>query len=109
VSKVWFVAKPDYTVFIADKDNMKFIVDARGNTLYNFNKDNPGVSNCKGNCLKTWPVYYGENIVAPSLMNTSDFGEITNNGSKQTTFKQMPLYYYINDTKRGDTNGQGRT
>ena len=41
-------------------------------------------------------------------MNTSDFGVITNSeGSKQTTYKQMPLYYYINDTKRGDINGQG--
>jgi predicted lipoprotein with Yx(FWY)xxD motif len=108
VNKVWFVAKPDYTVFIADKDNMKFIVDPRGNTLYNFTKDMPGASNCKGDCLKIWPVFYGEKIVAPSMINTSDFGVITNSeGSKQTTYKQMPLYYYINDTKRGDTNGQG--
>ncbi|MFZ3383719.1 MAG: hypothetical protein WA144_07330 [Candidatus Methanoperedens sp.] len=108
VNKVWFIARPDYTVFIADKDNMKFIVDAKGNTLYYFNKDMPGVSNCTGNCLKVWPVFYNENIVAPSLMNTSDFGTITNSeGAKQTTYKQMPLYYYINDTKHGDTNGQG--
>ena len=108
VGKLWFVAKPDYTVFIADKDTMKFIVDAKGNTLYNFKKDMPSVSNCKGDCLKTWPAFYSENIVAPSLMNTSDFGVITKSeGSKQTTYKQMPLYYFINDTKRGDTNGQG--
>ena len=108
VNKVWFIAKPDYTVFIADKDNMKYIVAANGNTLYNFTKDMPGVSNCKGGCLTIWPVFYAENIVVPSIMNTSDFGVITNSeGSKQTTFKQMPLYYYINDTKRGDTNGQG--
>ena len=108
VNKVWFIARPDYTVFIADKDNMKFIVDAKGNTLYNFTRDTPGVSNCKGGCLKAWPVFYAENIVAPSMMNTSDFGVITNSeGSKQTTYKQMPLYYYINDTKRGDLNGQG--
>jgi len=41
-------------------------------------------------------------------MNTSDSALITNSeGSKQTTYKQMPLYYYINDTKRGDTNGHG--
>jgi predicted lipoprotein with Yx(FWY)xxD motif len=108
VNKIWFIARPDYTVFIADKDNMTFIVDAKGNTLYHFAKDMPGVSNCTGNCLQTWPVFYNENIVAPSVMNTSDFGVITNSeGSKQTTYKQMPLYYYINDTKRGDTNGQG--
>lgn len=108
VNKVWFIARPDYTVFIADKDNMKFIVDAKGNTLYNFTRDTPGVSNCKGGCLKAWPVFYAENIVAPSIMNNSDFGTITNSeGSKQTTYKQIPLYYYINDTKRGDINGQG--
>lgn len=108
VNKVWFIARPDYSVFVADKDNMKFIVDAKGITLYNFTKDKPGVSNCTGNCLKIWPVFYAENIVAPSIMNVSDFGVITNSeGSKQTTYKQMPLYYYINDTKRGDTNGHG--
>ncbi len=108
VNKVWFIARPDYKVFIADKDTMKFIVDANGNTLYNFTKDKPGVSNCQGGCLKIWPVFFGEIIIAPSMMNTSDFGVITNSeGSKQTTYKQMPLYYYVNDTKRGDTNGQG--
>ena len=107
VNKAWFIAKP-YTVFIANKDNLTFIVDARGNTLYYFTKDTPGVSNCKGSCLNIWPVFYTDNIAAPSLMNTSDFGVITNSeGSKQTTYKEMPLYYFANDTKRGDTNGQG--
>ncbi len=108
VNKIWFVARPDYTVFVADKDNMTFIVDANGDTLYRFNNDMPGVSNCKGNCLRNWPVFYAENIVVPSIMNTSDFNVINNSeGFKQTTYKQMPLYHYINDTKRGDTNGQG--
>ncbi len=108
VNKIWFIARPDYTILIADKDNMKFIVDAKGKTLYNFTRDTSGVSNCIGGCLKAWHVFYADNIVAPSMMNTSDFGVITNSeGSRQTTYKQMPLYYYINDTKRGDTNGQG--
>lgn len=108
VNKVWFIARPDYTILIADKDNLKFIVDANGNTLYNFTIDTPGVSNCKGGCLNAWPVFYADNIVAPSMMNTSDFGVITNTeGSRQNTYKQMPLYYYINDTKRGDIKGQG--
>ncbi len=108
VNSIWFIARPDYTIFIADKDNLKFIVDAKGNTLYNFTRDQPDISNCKGGCLKAWPVFYAENIVVPSIMNNSDFGVITNSeGSKQTTYKQMPLYYYINDTARGDTNGQG--
>lgn len=104
----WFIARSDYTVFLADKDNLKFIVDAEGNTLYLFTKDMPEVSNCIGNCSQIWPVFYSENIVGPSIMNSSNFGLITNSyGFEQTTYKQMPLYYYINDTKRGDTNGQG--
>ena len=104
----WFIARSDYTVFLADKNNLKFIVDAKGNTLYLFTKDTPGVSNCIGNCSQIWPVFYSENIVGPSIMNSSNFGVITNSeGSRQTTYRQMPLYYYINDTKRGDTNGQG--
>lgn len=108
VNSIWFIARQDYTIFIADKENLKFIVDAKGNTLYNFTKDQPDVSNCKGGCLKAWPVFYAENIAAPSIMNNSDFGVIINNeGAKQTTYKKMPLYYYINDTSRGDTNGQG--
>ncbi len=107
IINAWFVARP-YTVFLADKDNLTYLVDGKGNTLYTFARDTPGVSNCTGACLNIWHVFYTENIVAPSLLNTSDFGNIANSvGSEQTTYKQMPLYYYTNDTKRGDTNGQG--
>jgi len=108
VNSIWFIARSDYKIFIADKDNLQYIVDVNGNTLYNFTKDQPDVSNCKGGCLKAWPVFYAENIVVPSIMNNSDFSVITNSeGSKQTTYNKMPLYYYINDTARGDINGQG--
>ncbi|MCE8424606.1 MAG: hypothetical protein J5U17_02380 [Candidatus Methanoperedens sp.] len=108
VNNIWFIARPDYSIFIADKDNMSFIVDAKGKTLYNFTKDSTGMSNCNAGCLKIWPVFYSRNIVVPSIMNASDFGVITNSeGSKQTTYNQMPLYYYINDTTRGDIKGEG--
>ncbi|VVB97230.1 Secreted repeat of uncharacterised function [uncultured archaeon] len=107
VIKAWFIARP-YTVFLANKDNLTFLVDGNGDTLYTFAKDMPGVSNCTGACLKTWPAFYTDSVVAPSLLNMSDFADITNSvGSKQTTYKQMPLYYYSNDTKRGDISGQG--
>lgn len=108
INNVWFIARPDYAVFVADKDNKKFIVDAKGSTLYYFTKDSPGVSNCTGGCLKNWPVFYAEKIVVPSIVNASDFGVITNSqGSKQTTYKEMPLYYYVNDKVRGEMNGEG--
>lgn len=104
----WFVARPDYSIFIAEKDNMKFIVDSKGNTIYYFTRDPPGASNCTGGCLKNWPVFFTEEAVVPSIINASDFDVIINSeGSKQTTYRQMPLYYYINDKVRGDTNGDG--
>lgn len=107
ILRAWFVAR-QYTVFLADKDNLTYLVDGSGSTLYTFAKDTPGISKCTGACLKNWPVFYSGNIVAPSLLNTSDFGSITNSaGSLQTTYKQMPLYYFVNDTKRGNTNGEG--
>src|SRR5436309_16035125 len=28
---------------------------SNGHTLYTFNSDTPGVSNCKGGCTSTWP------------------------------------------------------
>ncbi len=106
---LWFVAKPDYSVLIANKDNLTYLVDGMGKTLYKFASDKPGVSNCSGACSNNWPAFYAENIVAPSTLNTSDFGVITNSaGTEQTTYKQMPLYYFVNDTRRGDTNGQGK-
>jgi len=55
-----------------------------GNTLYNFTRDTPGVSNCKGGCLKVWPVFYADNIVAPSIINISDFGVMTNSEGNKT-------------------------
>src|SRR5688572_27459202 len=32
----------------------RVFADAKGMTLYTFNRDQPGVSNCISNCLRTW-------------------------------------------------------
>ena len=54
----------------------------------------------------TWPVFYKQNPTIGTGLNAADFGVITRpDGSKQTTYKGWPLYYYINDSKAGDTNG----
>ena len=85
-----------------------YLVDGKGLTLYWTSRDSIGQSNITGATLANWPVFYVSNISVPSLLNSSDFGSITRtDGSKQTTFKGWPLYYYFNDQLAGDTLGQG--
>ncbi|MFA6096050.1 MAG: hypothetical protein WC788_00300 [Candidatus Paceibacterota bacterium] len=83
--------------------------DGNGMTLYTYSKDTKDVSACYGGCAVNWPPLLvsaspkiGSNLIA------SKFGVTTRtDGGKQVTFEGMPLYYYIQDKKAGDTNGQG--
>jgi predicted lipoprotein with Yx(FWY)xxD motif len=85
-----------------------YLVDGNGRTLYWTALDSAGQSNVAGAILANWPIFYSSNIVVPSSLNASDFGSITRaDGTKQTTYKGRPLYYYINDLVAGDTFGQG--
>jgi predicted lipoprotein with Yx(FWY)xxD motif len=85
-----------------------YLVDGNGRTLYWTTLDSVGQSNVNGAVLANWPVFYNANIVVPSSLNTSDFGSIVRaDGTKQTTYKGRPIYYYINDQAAGDTFGQG--
>lgn len=85
-----------------------FLVDAKGMTLYLYTKDSPGVSVCKDACLEAWPplLTNGDPVAGEGV--TGKLGTITrDDGSVQVTYNDMPLYYYITDTKAGDTTGQG--
>ena len=80
---------------------------AGGKTLYFFAPDVDGNANCTGGCVSTWPVFYTETPSLGTGLNVADFAVITrSDGSRQTTFKGWPLYYYQNDAKAGDANGE---
>ena len=86
----------------------KYLTDTDGKALYWFKKDCFGKSACAGDCLEKWPIYYRETVAAPNGIKKEEFGTITReDGKKQTTFRGYPLYYWINDKKAGETNGQG--
>ncbi len=77
-------------------------------TLYNFTADSRDKSSCTGGCVNAWPVFYASSISVPSDLKASDFTSFTrSDGSKQTAYKGMPLYYYIGDSSAGQTTGQG--
>lgn len=83
------------------------LVDEEGKSLYFFSKDTKEVSNCNDGCLNNWPVFYEANINIGSGLEASDFSTITRaDGTKQTTYKNWPLYYFANDAAAGDTNGE---
>lgn len=98
-----------FGVKVAEKEGIgKYLTDGKGMTLYRFANDTSGVSNCSGDCLVKWPAFYVEPGAGVEGSEASDFATITrNDGSQQTTYKGMPLYYFFNDKNPGDTNGQG--
>jgi predicted lipoprotein with Yx(FWY)xxD motif len=87
----------------------KILVDDKDMTLYAFDKDKEGKPTCTGECATAWPPLLttgkptaGEGVDANAL------GEVDrSDGTKQVTYKNLPLYHYAKDTKPGDMNGQG--
>ncbi|MDB5031742.1 MAG: hypothetical protein JWP71_2463 [Mucilaginibacter sp.] len=82
------------------------ITDNLGKSVYFFSKDAAATSVCTGTCAVTWPPFYKENPTIGTGLDATDFGAITRtDGTKQTTYKGWPLYYYSLDVNMGDTNG----
>jgi predicted lipoprotein with Yx(FWY)xxD motif len=98
-----------HAVKVAKKEGIgNYLTDIKGMTLYTFKKDTPGKSVCEGPCVDNWPLFFREKVEAKDGLAAADFGVITRaDGKKQTTYKGMPLYYFIKDAKPGDTLGQG--
>jgi predicted lipoprotein with Yx(FWY)xxD motif len=82
------------------------MTDSLGKSLYFFSLDANGTSGCTGDCIAAWPVFYKEHLTIDTSLKAADFGVITRaDGSKQTTYKGWPLYYYVGDAKAGDITG----
>ena len=83
----------------------KVLADNKGMTLYIFDKDVPGKSNCKGKCATAWPPV----MAGASAKATGKLSIITrDDGSKQWAYGKMPLYGWFKDKKTGDVTGDGR-
>jgi predicted lipoprotein with Yx(FWY)xxD motif len=89
----------------------RVIVDRHGLTLYLFEKDKRGHSACSGSCAAFWPPLLTRGKpIASSGAKQSLLGTIKRaNGFRQVTYTGHPLYRYIQDTKRGQTKGEGST
>lgn len=84
------------------------LTDAKGKTLYFFSNDAKGTSTCTGGCLTMWPKYHSAETSTDMEVDKAEIGEITRaDGSKQTTYKGWPLYYFTGDNTANTINGDG--
>ena len=82
----------------------KVLADANSMTLYVFDKDTPGKSNCYGKCAKAWPpIEAGANSMASGRLSIV----MRTDGSRQWAYDKMPLYGWFKDKKPGDVTGDG--
>jgi len=121
VNQVWHIARPapvkvdEHAVkgdLFAAHGN---VLDSQGKTseqlmgltLYTFDSDvaNSGESTCFDSCAISWPPLYASSA-------DQAFGEFSiisreenNNTTYQWVYKGLPLYFFIGDSKIGDTNG----
>ena len=97
------------TVAIAKTKLGMILVDGKGRTLYDFVKDKGSMSTCYDACAALWPPlltngkpHAGHGVQAALLGTTK-----RHDGKLEVTYKHHPLYYYVADSKPGQTTGQG--
>jgi predicted lipoprotein with Yx(FWY)xxD motif len=85
------------------------LVDGRGHTLYLFLKDTAGKSACNKLCARYWPpLITTGRPVARSGAKSSLLGTVRRaDGRLQVTYNHHPLYTFVQDTRNGQTNGEG--
>lgn len=83
------------------------LTDDKGMTLYLYTKDTPNVTNCYDQCAVAWPPLTATKL--PKLPKGTP-GTLTlvprKDGSQQVAYNGWPLYYWVKDTKPGETTGQ---
>lgn len=76
-----------------------------GMTLYTFDNDAKGTSNCNGDCAESWPPYAAK---AGDTAPADGFSMIKRaDGSGQWAKDGAPLYFWVGDSAPGDTTGDG--
>ncbi|WP_458757349.1 COG4315 family predicted lipoprotein [Afipia sp. TerB] len=89
---------------VAESSKGKIYVDAKGMSLYTFDKDSTGKSACNGPCAENWPPL----MASADAKASGDWTVVTrDDGKKMWAYKGKPLYTFKKDTKAGEVNGDG--
>ena len=86
-----------------------FLTDASGKALYLWVADTTTKSTCSGGCASAWPPLTTTGApTAAGAAKASDLGTTKrSDGSLQVTYDGHPLYYFVGDSGKGETKGQG--
>jgi predicted lipoprotein with Yx(FWY)xxD motif len=86
------------------------LADQAGMTLYTYQQDQPGTSNCSDTCVTTWPpltVPFGTELKGGPRVK-GEIGTLQRaDGKLQVTYNQLPVYRYSGDTSPQDARGEG--
>ena len=80
------------------------LTNSSGLTVYTYDPDQQGTSNCYGGCASVWPpvlVPSGASVNPPLGLTTRQ------DGSHQVTYNSHPVYTYVGDQTSEQTNGNG--
>jgi predicted lipoprotein with Yx(FWY)xxD motif len=91
---------------VGDTAKGKALVDAKGMTLYILDRDTtPNKSTCNAQCATNWPPL----MASADAKDGGVYTVITrDDGAKQWAYKGKPLYFWKDDKKAGDAEGDGR-
>jgi predicted lipoprotein with Yx(FWY)xxD motif len=97
------------TVQTRNGPNGAYLTDGQGKSLYLFVADTSKTSTCNDACAAQWPpLVTGGAVTAGSGVDASKLSTSNRqDNTKQATYNNHPLYYFIADTAPGQTNGQG--
>jgi predicted lipoprotein with Yx(FWY)xxD motif len=94
----------DGAIKSAETSAGEILTDANGMTLYTFDKDTAGTSNCYDECAANWPPLIAAAGATPdeeyTLVERKD-------GTMQWAYDGKPLYLWKKDAKPGDMTGDG--
>ncbi|MFT5707935.1 MAG: putative lipoprotein with Yx(FWY)xxD motif [Oceanospirillaceae bacterium] len=77
------------------------LANSKGLTVYTFDKDKQGVSECYGTCASKWPPVLAVSSFSKGKFSTSQ----RTDGSNQVRHNNKPLYLWVGDKNPGETNG----
>jgi predicted lipoprotein with Yx(FWY)xxD motif len=87
---------------VAERNGL--LTDGAGRTLYTFDKDATGKSNCSGGCATAWPPF----VAGDAAKDSGPFTILSrDDGRRQWAREGKALYYFAGDAQPGEVKGDG--